>query len=140
MTKRYVVWSARVQTCMAWDSRGPAERFAEFWRDTALLGCRDWRVSALVDEPVSALGQPQSARVRMPPRSAPADAANDALIAARDELLELIAQRDALIAELQGKLNESRLAMARESASQGRRIAELESQLAASDRGRTRTR
>ena len=139
MVKRFVVWSPRVQTCMAWDSRKKAERFAEFWCGMALLGCRDWRVAAIDDEPLPRADAPAAPGAEASPDPEP-EAANDALATARDELLEVLATKDARIADLQRELNDTRLSAVREAVAQGRRIEELEQQVAALTRGRARTR
>lgn len=49
--ERYVVWSPDTTTCMIWTSRARAEQFAQFWRDTRLLGSHGWRVGRVVGEP-----------------------------------------------------------------------------------------
>ena len=119
---------------MSWASRSKAERFAEFWRFTGLLGCYDWKVCAVSDEPAASddpdQGQPAAQTAQAPL------AANDMLATARDELVELLASKDALIAELQRKLNERTLQSVREAAAQNKRIAELEQQLAVKTRRR----
>lgn len=119
---------------MSWASRSKAERFAEFWRFTGLLGCYDWNVSAVSDEPAS-----DAAAAADQTPQAPL-AANDMLAAARDELVELLASKDALIAELQRKLNERTLQSVREAAAQNKRIAELEQQLALKTRRKSNGR
>ena len=139
MVKRYIVWSPRVPTCMGWDDQQKAERLAEFWRTTALLGCLDWRVSPILEEPASTGGQSMAAPGVLGP-SAPTDAANDVLATARDELVELLAGKDAVIAELQRKLNDATLSAVREATVQSKRIADLEQQVATLSRARVRTR
>lgn len=139
MVKRYIVWSPRVPTCMNWDNRDKAERFAEFWRTTALLGCMDWRVSPILDEPTDTGASPIAAS-RTPGRSIQTDAANDVLTTARDELVELLASKDAVIAELQRKLNDCTLSAVREAAAQSKRIADLEQQVATLSSSRVRAR
>ena len=46
-----MVWSPDTTTCMIWTSRARAEQFAQFWRDTRLLGSHGWRVGRVVGEP-----------------------------------------------------------------------------------------
>ena len=116
---------------MSWASRSKAERFAEFWRFTGLLGCYDWKVCAVSDEPTASDDPDQGPQAAQAPL-----AANDMLATARDELVELLASKDALIAELQRKLNERTLQSVREAAAQNKRIAELEQQLAVKTRRR----
>lgn len=140
MVKRYVVWSPRVPTCMSWDSQSKAEQFAEFWRTTALLGCFDWRVSPIDHGANNMASEADVVGHRVSSPSARSGAANDALVTAREELAELLASKDALIAELQRKLNDSTLSAVREAAAQGKRIAELEEQVAMLKRSRVRTR
>ena len=117
---------------MSWASRSKAERFAEFWRFTGLLGCYDWNVSAVRDEPAESDDAQRAAEAPL--------AANDMLATARDELVELLASKDALIAELQRKLNERTLQSVREAAAQNKRIAELEEQLALKTRRKSNGR
>lgn len=141
MSKRFIVWSPRVQNCMAWESRDMAERLAEFWRYAGMLGSRDWRVSPLAETAhATDAGTRRQGGDKMPPAPVQADAANDATSATHDELLELVARKDALIEELQRKLNENTLATVREAATQNRRIAELEQQVAAMSRGKAKGR
>ena len=141
MSKRFIVWSPRVQNCMAWESRDMAERLAEFWRYAGMLGSRDWRVSPLAEAADGTdSGKRRQASVTMAPAGLQADAANDAASVTRDDLLDLVARKDALIEELQRKLNENTLATVREAATQNRRIAELERQVATMSRGRAKGR
>lgn len=141
MVKRYIVWSPRIQNCMAWENRDMAERLAEFWRYAAMLGSRDWRVSLLADGPADTdAGASPPASARMPQSATRADAANDPAAVTREDLLDLLASKDALIDRLQRKLNDNTLSSVREAAAQSRRIAELEQQVVSMSRGRTGNR
>lgn len=56
--ERFVVWSPDTASCMIWGSRARAEQFAQFWRDTRLLGSHAWRVGRVVAEPDGAAHAP----------------------------------------------------------------------------------
>lgn len=139
MIVRFVVWSARATACMTCASRDKAQRLADFWRDTRLLGCDDWRIARVTDAPAAA--EPDDAR-QATRRGQRPHAANDDSSGTDDDPMRLLTSRliaqEALIDELRGRLNERVLVSVREAASQQRRVAELEQQLAALRRGRAR--
>lgn len=127
---RYVVWSPEAPACMAFGDRAAADRYAEYWNDTRLLGRRSWRTAAIVGIAQGATG---SRGTRLSAHAhARTQAANDHGPApgASDRQVDAQARIDALQRRLEAAERCTQAAL-RESALRGQRIATLEATLAA---------